>query len=38
MTVEVNQEVTRKCARIGGSVCWAKCKWCAGALYIPFSE
>lgn len=34
--VEDNQEVTRKCARIGGSVCLAKCKWCARALYIPF--
>lgn len=41
MTMEVNQEVTRKCAGIGGSVCLANSKWCVQAfkpLYIPFGE
>lgn len=41
MTVEVNQEVTRKRAGIGGSVRAAISKWCVRAfepLYIPFGE
>lgn len=41
MTMEVNQEVTCKCAGIGGSVCLANSKWCVQAfqpLYIPFGE
>lgn len=41
MTMETNQEVTRKCAGIGGSVGLANSKWCVQAfepLYIPFRE
>lgn len=41
MMMEVNQEVTRKCPGMGGSVCLANSKWCVQAfkpLYIPFGE
>lgn len=38
MTVEVNQEVTRKCVSIGGSVCQANSKMVCWATLYSISE